>query len=200
MIDMPALPGPYAVRAPKLYYFSPDTNTQVQECLPDATDLKSYALQHFTTRDPSRKLLCHDLGYSLGTWLRQFHGWVSLAEQQAMLYDIAKSNKPMQAIKHMVNYSTLVATVDTFLSILGDAKDVFEQVGKMAAAELERDDLEIIHGDFWTGKYVADAPLLGLMMLMLYPAPFSPISHWKRGLPERYLLSTGKCANSESGR
>ncbi|KAK0646114.1 kinase-like domain-containing protein [Cercophora newfieldiana] len=150
--QMPIPDGLHRVYVPRLYYFNPDTNTQVQQYLPDAVDLKSYALQHFAMPDPARKPLSCELGHSLGTWLRRFHSWVSLPEQRTKLYDLVKSNKPMQDIKQMVNYSYLVPTIDNFPSIFGGAKEVFEQVERMAAAELARPDLEIIHGDFWTGN------------------------------------------------
>lgn len=150
--DMPVPDGIYAVRTPKLYYFNPVTNTQVQEYLPDAIDLKNYALQHFTFPDPSRRPLCHELGHSIGAWLRQFHTWTSLPEQRAKLRDTMKSNEPLRNIRHTVNYKFLISTIDDYPSILSDAKDVFEKVERMAGAELQQPDLEIIHGDFWTGN------------------------------------------------
>lgn len=58
----------------------------------------------------------------------------------------------MQQLKHMVNYTSLVQTVDNFPSILSDAKETFQQLEQVAAKELERPDLQVIHGDFWTGK------------------------------------------------
>jgi Sec-independent protein translocase protein TatA len=148
---LPSTQGAYAVRAPKFYYFNPDTNTQVQEYLPHALSLKEYALKHFSSRDPSRKPLCLELGRSLGLWLRGFHDWASSPEQ-AQFREEMKSNEPMQKIKHMVNYSTVVDTVANFPSILADAKETFEQIKEATAAELQRPDLQITHGDFWTGK------------------------------------------------
>jgi hypothetical protein len=148
---LPATVGAYTVRAPKLYHFNAETNTQVQEYLPDALSLKEYALKHFSSPDPSRKPLCFELGRSLGVWLRGFHRWASLPEQAAFREEM-KSNAPMQKIKHFVNYATLVDTVPNFPSILGDAKETFEEIRDATAAELDRPDLQITHGDFWTGK------------------------------------------------
>ncbi|KAL2172224.1 hypothetical protein VTG60DRAFT_7068 [Thermothelomyces hinnuleus] len=151
--------GAYAVRAPKLHYFNPDTNTQIQEYLPGALSLKDYALRHFSSPDPSRKPLCLELGRSLGVWLREFHAWASLPEQ-ANLREELKSNEPMQKIKHMANYQTLVGTVANFPSILGEAQETFEKIKDATAKELDRPDLQIIHGDFWTGNaLLPDRPL-----------------------------------------
>lgn len=62
-------------------------------------------------------------------------------------------NKEMQALKLMVNYEALVNRVDANEDILGDVRREFEDIYKMAQAELEDEDaLHIIHGDFWTGK------------------------------------------------
>ncbi|KAK4250571.1 kinase-like domain-containing protein [Corynascus novoguineensis] len=151
--------GSYAVRVPKFYYFNPDTNTQIQEYLPQALSLKDYALKYFSSPDPSRKQLCLELGRSLGVWLRDFHRWAALPEQ-AKFRDGLRSNEPMQKIKHMANYQRLVGTVANFPAILGEAQETFEKIKDATAAELDRPDLQIIHGDFWTGNaLLSDRPL-----------------------------------------
>ena len=149
---LPPTSGAYAVRAPKLHHFNPETNTQIQEFLPDALSLKEYALKHFSlSRDPSRKPLCVDLGRSLGVWLRSFHDWAALPEQSNFRSEI-KSNEAMQKIRQFANYSTLVNTVDNFPDILADARETFEKIRDATAEEITRPDLQVIHGDFWTGK------------------------------------------------
>lgn len=148
----PTTTGAYAVRAPKLYHFNPETNTQVQEYFPDSLSLKDYALKHFSSsRDPSREPLCRELGRSLGVWLRDFHAWAARPEQ-ARLREQIKSNEPMQRIKHFVNYSNLVETVAGFPAILADARETFEQIRDATAQELDLPNLQVTHGDFWTGK------------------------------------------------
>ncbi|KAK0748875.1 kinase-like domain-containing protein [Apiosordaria backusii] len=157
--SMPTPSAPCVTRTPKLYYYNSATNTQVQEYLPDAISLKDYALKHFSsTRDASRKPVCLDIGKSLGIWLRSFHDWANQPEQSA-LREALKKNANLQELRHMTNYQTLVSDVDTYPEILSDAKDVFEQVEKMAAEELKNGNLEVIHGDFWTGNtLLADRP------------------------------------------
>ena len=149
--ELPPTKGAYAVQTPKLYYSSPETNTQVQEYLPNALSLKHYAFKHFASPEPSRKPLCLELGRSLGVWLRDFHVWASHTGQ-SKFRELAKANDEMRQIKHMSTYETLVSTVADFPTILGDAKETFEKIRDFTAAELQNPALQVIHGDFWTGK------------------------------------------------
>lgn len=56
-------------------------------------------------------------------------------------------------IKLMINYQMLLGMVDQYPSILGDVKDVLQEVHDAAASELQDESsLQPIHGDFWTGK------------------------------------------------
>ncbi|KAL2134187.1 hypothetical protein VTI74DRAFT_808 [Chaetomium olivicolor] len=157
---LPATDGAFTVRAPKLYHFNPKTNTQVQEYLPNALSLKDYAIKHFSSsRDPFRTVSCHELGRCLGVWLREFHDWVKLPEQ-AELHKEAKANQPMQQLKHYVNYATLVETVGNFPTILEDERETLEKIRDTAAEELKDPNLQVIHGDFWTGNaLLPDQPL-----------------------------------------
>lgn len=151
---MPGTPsGPCVVRTPKLYHFNDNTNTQVQELLHNTISLKDYALKYFSSpsNDSSTKLLCLDIGKSLGLWLKNFHRWTSQPEQSD-LRSVLRGNESIQSLRHKANYSNLLADADTYSEILADAKEVFAQVEKMATEELQRSDLEVIHGDFWTGK------------------------------------------------
>lgn len=133
------------------YY--PQSTTQVQECLPNALNLKSYALKHFPAPTPvSQKSLVVEVGRGLGKWLRSFHDW---AATQSTLQELATSNTGMQDIKLTYNYTLLLSRVKALPEILSSAKPVFEAVLAMAQAELEDEtQLTAIHGDFWTGKQV----------------------------------------------
>ena len=154
LAELPPLTSPTCmVRVPKLYRFDAETNTQIQEYLPDSIDLKTYLLRHLAPPAPtSLELICRSLGNGLGAWLRSFHD-SSKHPKQSKLQDVIKLNNDMQTLKHTINYSRLVQTVKMFPSILGEAKDIFEQLEAMAKAELSDErKLRIIHGDFWTGK------------------------------------------------
>ncbi len=112
--------------------------------------LKEYALKHFSSsRDASRKPLCHELGRSLGAWLLAFHRWATLPEQSQFREEV-KLNSDMQQIKHYVNYEKLLEKVAEFF--LENEKKTFQKVCKAAEKEMDLPDLQIVHGDFWTGK------------------------------------------------
>jgi hypothetical protein len=137
-----------------LFYFDAESNTQIQELLPTAVDLKTYSLRHFSEKGGSNlKSECQGLGQSLGSWLQEFHLWSSLPEQ-AQLKVTLKANHSMQGLKNMINYHHwLTEAVDRFPSILGSARELFDQVRIMTQAELkDESQLHVIHGDFWTGK------------------------------------------------
>jgi len=146
------------VRTPKLHHFDASTNTQVQEYLPDSIDLKNYALKHFPPQTPSAlKEQCLGLGRGLGSWLRQFHTWAAAAESASAttgsLRQIAMDNHQLQQIKHSTYYEWALSMVDKYPEILAEAKSVFQEIKEMADEELKDDSkLQVVHGDFWTGK------------------------------------------------
>lgn len=149
----PSISDACSVRTPKVYLYNSTSSTQVQEYLHKALDLKTYVLKHFSASTPiAAEPRIMEIGRGLGTWLRRFHDW---AETEQPLRDLARANREMQSIKLTYNYGLLLQRVDKFPSILMDAKPVFEEVFAMAKAELDAEaKLQIIHGDFWTGKYV----------------------------------------------
>ena len=109
---MPTPPAPCVTRTPKLFYYNPETNTQVQEYLPNAVNLKTYALEHFKApTSESFKPQCRELGHALGVWLRTFHDW-SQKQNQTALKKILANNKEMQQIKFWINYQAVVGMVD----------------------------------------------------------------------------------------
>lgn len=139
------------MRTPKFYHFDEKNSTQIQEILHNSKDLKTYALSTYPPNTPDAlRPQCLQLGRALGTWLRNFHKW---SATQAGLRKTVTENKDLQRLKHLINFSWLLDRVGQFPSILGEAKDVFEKVKDMAAKELEDESrLQVIHGDFWTGK------------------------------------------------
>jgi len=197
---MPPSEGTYAVRAPRLYHYNRDSNTQVQEFVPNAVDLKNYALRHFASSDPARKPLCRELGSSLGAWLNRFHSWTMLPEQ-AGIQKTARSNSTMQGIKLLMNYPNLLSRADVFPSILDDARGVFAEVIEMATKELDRPDLHVIHGDFWTGKQVHPrSPQTHTHNANIRTASSSATCRWKRERRCPPSSATGRCVSSASGR
>lgn len=148
------------VRTPKLYLAISESNTQLQEYLKGALNLKLYSLQHYASpTSETLKAQCVGIGNGLGQWLRRFHHWGEQPEQTIFRSEI-KQNEEMQALKHMINYEWLIRNIEKHSQLLEAAGTVFEQVRDMAKAELaDEDNLKIIHGDFWTGKYVLRSSL-----------------------------------------
>lgn len=140
------------IRAPRFFHFNPQTNTQVQEYLPDSVNLKMYAISHLSGNPSELKYRLVGIGNNLGTWLRSFHTWAA-DPAQAKLQGHIKLNKEMQLLKNAINYVSLVSSVERYPDILTDAKDILEKVKKMSEDEMAKEDnLQIIHGDFWTGN------------------------------------------------
>lgn len=142
----------YSVRTPRLLYFHPDSSTQIQEYLPDSLNLKHYALKRLLPSTPEhQRPRILELGRGLGGWLRSFHEWSSHPEQKA-LHSKVKLNEEMQGIKLTYNYDRLLWQIQRF-PFLKDSEHVFKEVVANAKLELEDESrLNIIHGDFWTGK------------------------------------------------
>jgi len=62
----------------------------------------------------------------------------------------------MMELKYTMNYgSILMDTISKFPEILEPSRGVFEEVAKSVRGELDGDGGVLIHGDFWSGKYVA---------------------------------------------
>ncbi|KAK8136679.1 hypothetical protein PG984_004619 [Apiospora sp. TS-2023a] len=149
----------YVVRTPKHYTFPQDPNTQIQENLPNGTNLKVYALEHWSTSpaaestDVQQQAQARQLGLSLGRWLRAFHDNSSELHHHGEMRGAVAANGVMQSLKHTINFQWLLDRVAQFPDILTGAVPVFEEVKEMAAAELRDESrLQVIHGDFWTGN------------------------------------------------
>jgi fructosamine-3-kinase len=136
------------IQTPKIYPFKPETNTQIYSDLALSTDLKTYALTNTLTHSE-----CARLGFALGRWIKNFHTW-GAAPEQASLREKMKESTEMRALKYQINYPTMVATIANFPEILEESREIFEAVAKDIKDRLDSEDGDLIHGDFWTGKYV----------------------------------------------
>ncbi|RYP48852.1 hypothetical protein DL768_005360 [Monosporascus sp. mg162] len=149
----------YTVKTPRVFHFDEGSNTQIQEYLVHGIDLKTYILNTYPAHTHgSLRPQCYQLGKALGRWLRNFHGW---SAQQPGLRRTLSKHKEIQQLKQMVNFGWLLQRVEEYPAVLGHARTVFEEVRNMAASELENEDeLQIIHGDFWTGNIlIPNAPI-----------------------------------------
>jgi hypothetical protein len=140
------------VQTPKLYLFYPETHTQIYSDLPSSLDMKNYVLTHTHSITKSQ---CVRLGYSLGTWAKAFHSWAQAPEQEK-LKEYMRGNRDMMELKYMMNYgSILMDTISKFPRLLEESRSLFEDVGRSVRKELDGDGGVLIHGDFWSGKFVS---------------------------------------------
>ncbi len=147
------------VKAPHLYLFNRETNTQVLEDFPGAIDLKTVLVSTAAT-DTLSQPIATSIGRALGSWLRSFHSWASAPSQEGLRREIWE-NEPMRQLKYQISYDCFIEVVEGFPEILGDGKKVLEEVKEMAAREFQNragdggtkgEEWGIIHGDFWSGK------------------------------------------------
>jgi cell shape-determining protein MreC len=90
------------------------------------------------------------IGEAMGSWLQQFTQW---AASQVELRAVAEKNTQGQFFRHLVTFGSLKERVEQYPAILGEIKDVFAEVEQAAIEELkDPSTLQLIHGDFWTGK------------------------------------------------
>jgi fructosamine-3-kinase len=131
-------------------FYDKQTQIQVIEDLQPARDLA-----HIITCQDSIELLQSDhatLGFSLGSWLRDFHSWTEEPTQLELRRFIAYGTSS-QDLKWRTTYDAICAIVEPFSDISKDDKRVLEQVRVRAFQEYQqKTNASLVHGDFWTGK------------------------------------------------
>ncbi|KAG6284992.1 hypothetical protein E4U09_007532 [Claviceps aff. purpurea] len=158
--NLPHVTSPgYDVSTPEMYYFDCNTNTQVHEYLPNAINLKDYALKYYQRPlSTETKVQCIQLGEALGEWLRKFHVWGGEFDggaqlQAPVMRNQVAWNSDMQALKKTLNYDQLLRMVQEFPGLLEEHEHVLQEIIDMVAAERQdKSRLDVIHGDFWTGN------------------------------------------------
>jgi fructosamine-3-kinase len=144
-----------AFLAPQLHLFDPKAHVQVHEDFPDAIGLTSL-LTSLTTTNVLVKSIWHDLGSSL----QLFHTWASETEQASLRADI-RQNEAMRKLRYSATYESFIDVLEKFPDALDGCRKTLEDIRDMAMRELNQGVLDeaspdwgLIHGDFWTGKYV----------------------------------------------
>ncbi|KAF5581262.1 phosphotransferase enzyme family [Fusarium pseudocircinatum] len=143
----------FVVRTPELYDFDQASSTQILELMFDGINLKDYAIQRYgSPTSDSFQSQCQKLGRAIGRWLRDF---ATRSAQQVRHRDLVAQNEFGQTVRYMVNYVWLHERIKEYPDLLKDTKDILAKVEQMAAAEKEdKNKLQVIHGDFWTGNVV----------------------------------------------
>lgn len=147
----PTAPYDIVVRTPKYYHYDETSTNQFLEYLPKSISLKDYILKYYNgPSSGTPESAARQMGTSLGSWLKSFTQW---SASQAQLQAAAAENVEAQGFRHMLEFGWLAERVSQYPAVLGDAKDVFAEVEKAATAEIQDGSrLQVVHGDFWTGK------------------------------------------------
>lgn len=119
--------------------------------MPQGTTLKDYLPKYYSLPESkSSEPEAREIGKTLGLWLKGFTQW---AARHADSHAAAEKNEVGRYFRHLVTFGWLQDRVEQYPAVLGDAKEVFAEVEKAVASELEDPSkVQVIHGDFWTGK------------------------------------------------
>lgn len=136
------------VETPKALSFSEPTKIQIYCDFTSSIDLKTYLLTQKVTQSQAAKL-----GFALGSWTKAFHHWGMAPEQIQLRFDITRNQK-MKDVKYYLNYERLRGKANQYPEILRECEDILEDIIRDTRTIFNEDDGCIIHGDFWTGKWV----------------------------------------------
>ena len=119
--------------------------------MPQAINLKDYISRYYAA--PTSEQLepeARKIGKTLGSWLRGFAQW---AVSNGDLHAMAETNAEGQFFRHLVTFGWLQDRVKQYPAVLGDAQEIFKEVEEAITAESkDPSKVQVIHGDFWTGK------------------------------------------------
>jgi hypothetical protein len=157
--------GTAGVKTPRLHLFLRDTNIQVLEDFQDTTDLKNVVVSN----SEFKAEVAASVGYRMGSWLRQFHDWsTSLNGNINALGGVEIGrNEPMRQLKYNITYGSILEILgNNFSELLEGFRPTLEEVvdeTKKKFQTVSGDRVEdrnwcLIHGDFWSGKYVTFIP------------------------------------------
>jgi hypothetical protein len=146
------------VKPPRLYLYNKETNSQVLEDIPNTDGFKAMLFStdaHNLLPSPSTATI----GRHLGSWLRSFHSWASAPEQAALRAQMWQ-NDHMRKTKYLFTYDSVLRVLENYPQLLEGHERTMYTIRDVMSKEFEMpstnvgDDYGLIHGDFWTGKYV----------------------------------------------
>ncbi|KKP00485.1 hypothetical protein THAR02_07398 [Trichoderma harzianum] len=146
--------GPVVIFHPERHEAS---NIQVLEDFIYTTGLKSMLLSAEASALLASSL--EAIGFALGAWIRAFHMWAAAPEQAALRAQMWQ-NDLMRKTKYLFTYNAFLQVLELHPEILEDHREILEKIQDTLSKEYERpsteedNDLGLIHGDFWSGKYV----------------------------------------------
>ncbi|KAK6221398.1 hypothetical protein LQW54_001499 [Pestalotiopsis sp. IQ-011] len=148
------------VKAPRLYLFDRETNTQVLEDFTNAGGFKSIV---FSPDADSLVPQPPVIGRHLGSWLRSFHDWSSAPQQSAIREQLWQKN-PFRKLKYLVTFDVFLGVLEKFPELLDGHQKTLKEVQEAKAAEFQKPSTEaddgwgLIHGDLWSGNILLSNP------------------------------------------
>ncbi|KAI0163698.1 kinase-like domain-containing protein [Pestalotiopsis sp. NC0098] len=148
------------VKAPQLYLFDRETNTQVLEDFTNAGGFKSIV---FSPTSASLVPQPPVIGRHLGSWLRSFHDWSSAPQQAAMRNQLWQKD-PVRKLKYLVTFDVFIRVLENFPELLDGHQQTLKEVQEAMAADFQKPSNEadegwgLIHGDFWSGNILLSNP------------------------------------------
>lgn len=116
------------------------------EDLPNTSTLKAHLLNK--SFEPAFAGAC---GRALGEWLAKFHKWGRHPDEESVR-KLLSNYTEAGAFKYRLSCERLNATIEKFPEMLGNKRSLFQDLSQRISAITHRDDMGIIHGDFWLGK------------------------------------------------
>jgi hypothetical protein len=150
-----------SVETPRSYFYDAPSRVQVIEDVSNAVELANVVKSYNTEATQTLPSLL-SIGFALGSWLRTFHAWTSESAQSDLQQKILR-NKPMRDLKRRITYDTIGSILAKYPNVHRAYQKELDEIQTVARQEFEIESTEvahgsqewgIIHGDFWTGKYV----------------------------------------------
>ena len=158
------------VITPRLLLADRTANLMVMEDVAGMTDLHSIMKSNNANAQVPVPAAAA-IGKTLGAWLRRFHEWGSAPEQSILVEKVAQ-NRSMRNLKLKITYDIFIGVIEDFPDIMGDLRSILDEIRQMAVGEFAKEPGHdskagwgLIHGDFWTGKYVSNHPGSGRQRL-----------------------------------
>lgn len=148
--------GEVRVQVPEAYHYDEAGRVLVMQYIPSTAPLH-------TALDRLNVLDAEHVGRALGTWLSRFHAWCEEPEQTSLKTPL-QTNKKEEELKWKLTWGQGTDVLDMLGNMLGEDDRAAWDAAKQRAYEEKGGRVQtqksVVHGDFWTGKYVTWLNLL----------------------------------------
>lgn len=142
------------IKTPKSYWYDETEKIQIIQYIRSTAPL-STALRTLITQQ------AYDIGYALGHWLHAFHTHTSAASTRHLSEEISQNEEEIK-LKYKLTWEQGSSALHllssrNLLAISDEESAAWEAAKARARKEMQDMDIEnvgVVHGDFWAGKYV----------------------------------------------